>query len=60
MTDVICPDGQCRAQRDGLIVFRDSQHMTASFTKTLDRQFARHLQSSYHDHQILQGLFIRE
>jgi peptidoglycan/LPS O-acetylase OafA/YrhL len=43
MTDAICPDGICRAERNGMIVFRDSQHMTASFAKTLMPQLEREL-----------------
>jgi hypothetical protein len=35
MTDAICPDGTCSAQRDGTIVFRDSQHLTANYARTL-------------------------
>jgi hypothetical protein len=35
MTDVVCPHGLCSAQRDGMIVFRDGQHLTASFAATL-------------------------
>jgi hypothetical protein len=35
MTDVICPNGTCSAQRDGMIVFQDTQHMTASYARTL-------------------------
>lgn len=31
----ICPDGVCRAERDGVVVFRDSQHLTASYVATL-------------------------
>jgi peptidoglycan/LPS O-acetylase OafA/YrhL len=35
MNPLICPNGECRAERDGRVVFRDSQHLTASFTQTL-------------------------
>lgn len=35
MNDLVCPQDICRAERDSTIVFRDSQHMTASFARTL-------------------------
>lgn len=32
LNDLVCPGGRCAAQRgDGLVVFRDSQHLTRSF-----------------------------
>jgi len=33
--DLICPRGTCRAELGGQIVFRDSQHITASFAESL-------------------------
>ncbi|MBS0430870.1 MAG: acyltransferase [Proteobacteria bacterium] len=35
MTPEICPQGICRASLDGKIVFRDFQHLTASFAESL-------------------------
>lgn len=35
MTRSVCPDGVCHAELDGKIVFRDGQHMTASFARSL-------------------------
>jgi peptidoglycan/LPS O-acetylase OafA/YrhL len=35
MTDAICPQGICHAGSDGRIVFRDKQHLTASFAASL-------------------------
>ncbi|MGC1548743.1 MAG: SGNH hydrolase domain-containing protein [Rhodanobacter sp.] len=35
MNDLICPQGECDAERQGLVVFRDSQHMTATFAASL-------------------------
>lgn len=35
MNPLICPDGECRAERNGVVVFRDSQHLTASFMQAL-------------------------
>lgn len=31
----VCPDGTCRAERDGITVYRDNQHVTAAFMTTL-------------------------
>jgi len=33
--DAVCPDAICRARIDGTIVFRDNQHLTAAFVRTL-------------------------
>ncbi|WP_090450770.1 acyltransferase family protein [Dyella sp. OK004] len=35
LNDLVCPEGVCRAELQGRIVFRDSQHMTASFAESL-------------------------
>jgi len=35
MTPNVCPQDICRAELDGKIVFRDTQHLTASFAKSL-------------------------
>ena len=35
VTPVICPQRICRASLDGKIVFRDFQHLTASFAESL-------------------------
>ncbi|HET7332165.1 acyltransferase family protein [Dyella sp.] len=43
MTDTVCPRGQCRAQQRGIIVFRDSQHMTATFARSLGAALATRL-----------------
>lgn len=33
--DLVCPEGRCAAQApDGTVVFRDTQHLTASFVRT--------------------------
>ena len=31
----VCPDGACQGRIDGTIVFRDNQHLTATFVRTL-------------------------
>ncbi len=34
LNDLVCPDGNCRAvSKDGVVVFRDSQHLTDSFVQ---------------------------
>lgn len=35
MTNSVCPGGLCRAQINGKIVFRDDQHMSATFAQSL-------------------------
>lgn len=35
MNPLICPNGECSAERNGIVVFRDSQHLTASFMRML-------------------------
>ena len=35
MTDAVCPHGQCAAEQHGVIVFRDSQHLSATFARSL-------------------------
>jgi peptidoglycan/LPS O-acetylase OafA/YrhL len=32
---LVCPGGRCQAERQGVVVFRDGQHLTASFVRTL-------------------------
>lgn len=43
MNDLICPDGTCSAETDGVVVFRDAQHMTASFTASLAPELGRRI-----------------
>ncbi|MGN2253519.1 acyltransferase family protein [Frateuria sp. GZRe12] len=40
----VCPHGVCDAQLGGLIVFRDAQHMTASFAESLAPAFSAELE----------------
>lgn len=44
LNDRVCPAGVCDAQRGGLIVFRDSQHMTATFVRSLSQALTDQLQ----------------
>jgi peptidoglycan/LPS O-acetylase OafA/YrhL len=48
LNDRICPNGICYAQQKGMIVFRDSQHLTASFAASLAPELARWLQTKRH------------
>jgi len=43
MTKAICPDATCRAEIGHEIVFRDDQHMTATFAASLAPELARAL-----------------
>ena len=36
----ICPGGVCRAERDDLILYRDSNHLTASFVKSMEKELS--------------------
>lgn len=40
---LVCPGGMCHAERHGLVVFRDAQHLTGSFAASLGPAFARML-----------------
>ena len=41
----VCPERDCAAERDGIIVFRDAQHLTASFTASAARHFAQQIRN---------------
>jgi peptidoglycan/LPS O-acetylase OafA/YrhL len=43
MNEAICPGNRCGAERNGQIVFRDSQHMTASFAQSLASELERRI-----------------
>lgn len=43
MTDAICPSGVCRAELNEMVVFRDSQHLTATFAESLSRTLEERL-----------------
>lgn len=40
LNSLICPDGVCYAELNGEIVFRDSQHLSVDFTKTMTEKLA--------------------
>lgn len=35
LQEQVCPNRQCAAYRDGLIIYRDKQHLTATFVRSL-------------------------
>lgn len=35
LSDYVCPDGICPAARDGIVVYRDTTHLSATFAATL-------------------------
>ena len=39
LNDAVCPQGTCGAVQNGLVVMRDSHHLTASFAATLAPRF---------------------
>jgi peptidoglycan/LPS O-acetylase OafA/YrhL len=43
LNDDVCPDGVCHAEQSGMVVFRDSQHMTATFARSLGKELGRRL-----------------
>ncbi|MFT4177987.1 MAG: acyltransferase family protein [Thermomonas sp.] len=43
MTAHICPDGLCRAELHGQVVFRDNQHLSGSFAASLATPMSRRL-----------------
>ena len=47
MNDAICPGNRCDAQRDGEVIFRDSQHMTATFVESLSAELSRRMNHVY-------------
>lgn len=43
-SEFVCPGGQCQAMRDGTVIYRDSQHLTASFVATAAPYFLEQIQ----------------
>lgn len=39
LTDAVCPDGTCNGQQKGTMAYRDSQHLTDQFVRTLQARF---------------------
>lgn len=40
---LVCPAGVCSAERQGVLIFRDNQHLTAGFVANLDKALASKL-----------------
>lgn len=47
MNEVVCPDKICSAKIDNTIVFRDSQHLTATFAKGIASHLDSAIRKSY-------------
>lgn len=43
-SEFVCPGGQCQAMRDGTVIYRDSQHLTASFVAKAAPYFLEQVQ----------------
>jgi hypothetical protein len=43
LNKAVCPDGRCQAERDGIVVFRDNQHLTATFAGSLNNAISASL-----------------
>lgn len=43
MNDLVCPDGICHAELNGMLAFRDTQHLNALFAATLAEPLAQRL-----------------
>ncbi len=46
MSEYICPEGRCAADRDGMIVFRDRVHVTATYITQLTDELERALNAA--------------
>jgi peptidoglycan/LPS O-acetylase OafA/YrhL len=44
-TEEFCDGSICRTNKDGRVMYRDAQHLSANFAATFASQMARHLQS---------------
>ena len=44
--ELVCPQGECAALRDGKIVFRDYQHLTATFVESTADYFREKIRDS--------------
>lgn len=43
LNDLVCPEGRCQAVRNGILAFRDTQHLNAAFAETLSAEVAARL-----------------
>ncbi len=51
MNAIICPQGRCNAAYKDKIVYRDQQHLTSSYVRTLAGDFLREIRKSVLYHQ---------
>jgi hypothetical protein len=45
MNFIVCPNNICAAQKNGIIVFRDQQHLTATFVTSIQQELYRSFES---------------
>jgi len=50
MNDLVCPAALCKAKRNGMILYRDAQHLTASFVSSLRPEFEKKLAIRFDEH----------
>jgi len=51
LNPLVCPGGRCQAERDGRIIFRDSQHVSARFIETLADEVASCVSAAAAEHR---------
>jgi hypothetical protein len=44
MNDQICPTARCPVMRDGIVVFTDDNHLTATFSRSLATVFGERIE----------------
>jgi len=44
LSDVICPGGTCNSARDGMVVYRDATHISATYAETLTDLLGRQIE----------------
>lgn len=49
MNDAVCPHGLCQAERDGVLTYRDTQHLNAEFVENLAAPLDLHLREAMPD-----------
>ena len=42
--DIVCPNKECHAERDNKVIYRDNQHLTDSFVKSVSNRIAAQMQ----------------
>ncbi len=49
MEAIVCPGGECRAERDGVVIYRDSEHLAVNYVETLAQPLGRALRRHTQD-----------